>query len=210
MTGKEAFKIWTPRGARWVDWVRPVPFVNNRATFAEILTIPTIHYVRDLQPDTAIILDLPGCESIREGLALSELGWRPIPLFNGTNPQPGVMALVDNYAIESALICGVSKLKKLDYDAPPAFLLDSCRTHRHKMDVSVFDNSWDLYSQDIPSAEYFLKHEINKVIVRGNSIQMDLQRILYSFQKKGITIYFSNGFEKPKEVSVKKPPRKAN
>lgn len=29
MTGKDVYKIWAPVGARWVDWVRPVPFVRN-------------------------------------------------------------------------------------------------------------------------------------------------------------------------------------
>lgn len=29
MLGRDVFKIWAPVGARWVDWVRPVPFVRN-------------------------------------------------------------------------------------------------------------------------------------------------------------------------------------
>ena len=27
MTNKEIYKLWAPVGKRWVDWVRPVPFV---------------------------------------------------------------------------------------------------------------------------------------------------------------------------------------
>jgi len=214
MKGRLAFQKWAPKGARWTDWVRPVPFVlidtDGRLGTMTNPTIPNVNYIEGVHKDTAIFLDLPGYESVKEGLALASLGWRPIPLYNGTNEQPGAMALVDNHTIESALLWGATELQKIKIptDAPPVFLLDSYRTHRHKMNVSVFDNSWDIYPQDIPSAEYFLRHGINKIIVRGNSIQIDLQRILYTFQKKGITTLLTDGLEKPKEVSVKKPPRK--
>jgi len=214
MKGRQAFQMWTPKGARWIDWVRPVPFVmidmDGRLNTITNFTIPCINYISGLEPDTAIFLDLPGYESVKEGLALAKLGWRPIPVYNGTNEQQGAMALVDNHTTESALLWGAKELQsiKLANDAPPVFLLDSCRTHRHKMNVSVFDNSWDLYPQDIPSAEYFLRHGINKILVRGNLIQMDLRKILYKFGKKGITTLFTNGFEQPKGVPVKKPPRK--
>jgi hypothetical protein len=93
-------------------------------------------------------------------------------------------------------------------DAAPAFLLDSNRTHRFKMNVSVFDNSWDLYDQDIPSAEYFLNNGIYKIIVRGDKVQNDIAKILYKFQKKGIMIFFTKGYDEPTEVSIKKPSRK--
>lgn len=214
MTGRDIFKIWAPVGAKWVDWVRPVPFVAIKESFKfyEIsnFTIPNINYINELSKDTAIIVDLPGNESIKEGLGLAKLRFRPIPIYNGTNEQQGAMATVDNHAIEIGLIKGAVELEKIKIsnNAPPAFLLDSNRMHRFKMDVSVFDNSWDIYAQDIPSAEYFLKNGINKIIVRGEAIQKDLRKILYGFQKKGIKILLTNGYEEPKEVKVKKPLRK--
>ena len=172
--------------------------------------MPAINYTAGNQTNTAIILDLPGCGSIKEGLALAFSGFRPIPLYNGANGQKGAMALVDNRAIESALVWGASKLEKLDIQsgAPPAFLLDSNRAHRFKMNDFVFDNSWDLYDQDMPSARYFIKNQIDKIIVRGETIQKDLNRILYKFQKEGIAILFTNGHEAPKATLIKKPPRK--
>ena len=94
---------------------------------------------------------------------------------------------------------------EIDKNAPPAFLLDSNRMNRYKMNLSVFDNSWDIYAQDLPSAEYFLKNGINKMIVRGEAIQTDLQKILYSFQQKGISIYLTNGYENIQKISLKKP-----
>ena len=116
------------------------------------------------------------------------------------------MALVENHTIQSALICGTSELEKLKIsdNAPPVFLLDSNRTHRFKMNASIFDNSWDLYDQDMPSAEYFLKNKIDKIIVRGEKIQKDLSKILYKFQKKGIKILFTNGYDIPKKINIKK------
>jgi len=220
MTGKEAFEIWAPTGARWTDWVRPVHFIapGEAATpnFSDTPTaprvvmnpsIPDIYYISEPQTDAAIILDLPGYEGIKEGLALARLGWRPIPLYNGTNGQPGAMTLVDNQAIDIALVWGAEELSKIELpnDAPPAFLLDSNRTNRHKMNVSVFDNSWDIYEQDMPSAAYFPENGITEIIVRGQSIQRDLRRILYKYQKKGLQIFFTDGYENAKEVSIKKP-----
>lgn len=211
MTGKDIFKIWAPVGAKWVDWVRPVPFVaiNEYMKSYEIydFIISNINYLSEIPENTAIIIDLPGCDSIKEGLAIAKLGFRPIPIYNGTNEQEGAMATVDNHAIEIGLIKGAIELEKLKISdvAPPVFLLDSNRTNRFKMDISVFDNSWDIYDQDIPSAEYFLKNGINKIIVRGELIQKDLSKILYKFQKEAIKILFTNGYEEPKEVMIKKP-----
>ena len=210
MTGIDIFKIWAPAEARWVDWVRPVPFVgiDNGFEVYEVVdfTIPNISYIKESKKDTAIIVDLPGNESIKEGLATAKLGFRPIPIYNGTDEQKGAMATVHNHSIKIGLIKGARELQKMEIsnDAPPTFLLDSNRMNRFKMNVSVFDNSWDIYAQDLPSAEYFLKNGINKIIVRGEKIQKDLRKILYKFQKKGIKILYTNGYEEPKGVKIKK------
>lgn len=209
MTGKDIYKIWAPVGAKWADWARPVPFAaineNSRINRAVYFTIPVINYINKTLENTAIILDLPGYDSIKEGIALAKSGFRPIPLYNGANAQQGAMALIDNRNIESALIWGASELEKLEINinAPPAFLTDSNRTHRFKTAASVYDNSWDLYHQDMPSAEYFLDNGINKIIVRGEKIQKDLSRILYKHQNKGIAVAFTDGYAEPKITSVK-------
>ena len=33
MTGREIYKIWAPFRAKWVDWTRPVPFININNDF---------------------------------------------------------------------------------------------------------------------------------------------------------------------------------
>ena len=212
---KEAFELWAPAGCKWVQWVRPVPFVQKIPTDLCTVTscdLTPVCYLEQMAEDTAIFIDLPGYESINEGLALAKLGWRPIPLYNGANEQHGAMALVDNHGIEKALQWGAVRLKsiKLAGDAPPVFLLDSNRLQRYRMDVSVFDNSWDLFEQDIPSPECFINNGISKIIIRGEKINKDISRILYKFQTKGITILFTKGYEAATEIKLKKPPRRYN
>lgn len=216
MTGRDIFKIWAPSGARWVDWVRPVPFVainnNFKSYTVSNFSVPEINYIKEAKDDIAIIVDLPGYHSVNEGIALGKMGFRPIPIYNGTTEQEGAMPTVDNNTAQNSLIWGASELQKLEIkeDAPPVFLVDSNRMNRLKMNDSVFDNSWDIYDQDIPSAEYFLKNGINKIIVRGEKIQRDFCKILYKFQNKGIKILFTDGYEEPEVVKLKKPHKKKN
>lgn len=209
MTGKEIYRIWAPNGAKWIDWVRPVPFVviNNDLKLYNISDFKStnIDYIKE-STNTAIIVDLPGVESIKEGISLCNFGFRPIPIYNGTIEQEGARATTDNKVITTGLIYGASKLEKISIknDAPPAFLLDTNRTNRYKMSISIFDNSWDIYDQDLPTAEYFLNNGIDRIIVRSDKLQKDLKKILYKFQNKGITIYFTNGYEEPKKIIVRK------
>ena len=73
-------------------------------------------------------------------------------------------------------------------DALPAFLVDKNRLQRHKIDASVFDNSWDVWPQDLPSVDYFLKNGINKIVVISDSISKDLKAIFKKFRRKNIWV----------------------
>ena len=209
MRGKEIYKIYAPNGAKWIDWVRPVPFVAidtyNRKPIANFLDREAM-FLKKYQQDTAIFIDLPGKESIELGIGLAHIGYRPIPVFNGTDEQQGSQATTNTYLIESCLINGSQKLKNIELknDANPAFLLDSHRTNRYRAKESIFDNSWDLYKQDIPSAEYFKQNGITKIIVVGETIQRDLKKIFLKFQEKGIEIYITDGYTLPKKVKLTK------
>ena len=209
MKGKEIYKIYAPNGAKWIDWVRPVPFVAidtyNRKPIANFLDREAM-FLKKYQQDTAIFIDLPGKESIELGIGLAHIGYRPIPVFNGTDEQQGSQATTNTYLIESCLINGSQKLKNIELknDANPAFLLDSHRTNRYRAKESIFDNSWDLYKQDIPSAEYFKQNGITKIIVVGETIQRDLKKIFLKFQEKGIEIYITDGYIFPKKVKLTK------
>lgn len=209
MTNKDIFKIWAPNNVKWSNWVRPVPFIsigiedNNEV---HNYNIPTISYIDSASKDTAIFVDLPGGKSVEEGIGLSKLGYRPIPIFNGTIEQNNSLSATDNYAIIPALIWGGKELMNIDIDlsAPPVFLLDSNRMNRFKMNASIFDNSWDIYHQDMPSYKYFKSNDINKIIVVGDKFNKDLKVILYKFQKEGINIYYTNGYENPKLYKIKR------
>lgn len=208
-TRKEVYKVWAPENGRWSGWVRPVPFIaineNLKVQEYEEFSIPEIIYINEYKNDTAIILDLPGNKAITEGLSLAKLGYRPVPIYNGTDEQEGSECLVNNHGLEYSLMLGAEILKQMEIslDASPVFLTDSNRMNRRKVTDSVFDNSWDVYSQDLPTYEYLKKHGINKVIIRSDMIRKDLNKIFYEFQKNGIKIYFTEGYEEPKLIKLK-------
>lgn len=194
MTNKECYRIWAPSGKTWSDWVRPVPFIAAQANVKGYhlgeLSIPMIDFIDESFHQAAIIVDLPGDESVEMGLALAKTGYRPVPVYNGTLEQENARATVDNQTVGAALLWGAEILKEIEIaeDALPAFLIDKNRLHRFKIDAGVFDNSWDIYPQDLPSADYFLKNGICKIIVISNSMSKDLKAIFRKFKKKNIQI----------------------
>ena len=210
MTNKDIFKIWSPPNAKWTNWVRPVPFITindklklyNNVDF----NIHKINYITTTDKHIGIIVDLPDISSIKEGIALAKLGYRPIPIFNGTDEQTASIGNVDNTLIKVGLIKGALELKNitLDNNAPPAFLIDTNRLNRVKNNPYVFDNSWDVYTQDLPSAEYLLNNGIKNILIVSESIQKDLAKILYKYKKSSLNILFSNGYDSPKKIKIKK------
>ncbi len=211
MTDKEIYRIWAPLGKKWSEWVRPVPFVeiheHSKAYSLTLHDVPVPDLSEDKFKDAAIIVDLPGAESVEAGLAYARLGYRPIPLFNGTIEQSGARTTVDNQSVGMALVEGVKVVRELELkeDALPVFMLDSNRLHRHRIDVTVFDNSWDIYAHDMPSADYFIQNNIHKIVVVGDFIGRDLRKILYGFQKKKLEIWFAKDDNEPKKIKVRKP-----
>ena len=209
MIGKEIYKIYAPNATKWTEWVRPVPFVAidtyNRKPVSNWLDRKVL-FLDQYEKNTAIFIDLPGKESIELGISLAHVGYRPIPLFNGTDEQKDSQATTDTYMIESCLINGATKLKNISIqnDANPAFLLDSSRTNRYRSKESIFDNSWDLYKQDIPTSKYFKDNNIYKIIVVGNTIQRDLRKIFFEFLEAGLEIYLTDGYITAKKVILKK------
>jgi len=83
-------------------------------------------------------------------------------------------------------------------------VLDSSRLNRYRAKESIFDNSWDLYKQDIPTAQYFKENGISKIIVVGDNINRDLRKIFFGFQDEGIEIYLTDAYHTAKKVILKK------
>ncbi len=211
---KEIYKIWAPTGKKWVDWVRPVPFAEMEHFDKGYLSCMVsgvdgrrAEYVDEAWKDAAIIVDFPGAKSVQEGIALAKKGYRPIPIFNGTVEQLNARATTNNESASLALMEYAQELAgiELPENARPAFLTDRNRLGRSRVDLGIFDNSWDVYHQDLPTAEYFLANDIRKIIIVGESVARDLAKILRPFQKKGIEIFLSNGYEAPKKVVLRKP-----
>lgn len=211
---KEMFSVWAPVGRKWVDWVRPVPFVGIRDHSKMYRhfegMVPQLDCNSEIYKNAALIVDLPGAESVEEGIALARAGYRPVPIYNGTVEQQGARATVDNQSVAMALMWGALILQNIEIpdEALPAFLTDSNRMNRYKMEIAVFDNSWDVYPQDLPSADYFLQNGIHRIIVIGEEFSKDLRKILYSFQKKGIEIFYTKPYKAPKKVTLRRPFRK--
>ena len=100
MTAKETYQIWAPSKTKWTDWVRPVPFIgiDHPEQIHELIDyeIPSINYIKEVKNNTAIIIDINGIDSIKEGIALAKIGYRPIPIFNGTNPPAKTLSTTEN------------------------------------------------------------------------------------------------------------------
>ncbi len=214
MTEKEIYRIWAPSGKKWTDWVRPVPFAGAKLCTKEYpqtqFTIPRTDYIDETFAGAALVVDLPGVAGIKEGIALAQAGYRPVPVYNGTIAQKNARFTVNNDVIIYGLIHGAKYLSQIEIapDALPVFLTDRNRLNRHKMNVSVFDNSWDVYHQDLPSADYFIENGIRKIIVIGEKVSPDLQKIFYGFQKKKIEIWHTNRYHKAVKVRLRKPREK--
>lgn len=209
MLGKEIYKIWAPK-SKWQGWVRPVVFASMDGEIKEEYfnkTLEEIVYISKDVKDTAIIVDLPGAESVKEGLSLAKQGFIPVAVYNGINEQHGAISTVDNSPLELALIWGASILKDLKFssDAAPTFLLDSNRANSFKINPSIYDNSWDVYSQDMPTANYLLKNDIKKVLLVSDVIRADINKILHSYKNEGIEILYTEGVSEPVIAKLPKP-----
>lgn len=205
MTNKEIFKIWAPFNKKWTDWVRPVPFVtinnNTKGINPSNFILPCLNYLNKNDSSIAIIVDLPGTQSVEAGILLAkQFGFRPIPIYNGVIEQFGARATTDNSSIANALVWGALELSKIEFkdDVNPVFLTDTNRFQRHRIDLSIFDNSWDVYHQDLPTEDYFLKNGISKILVISSKLSKDLKKIFSEYPQKKIEIYLSDGYEEPK------------
>ena len=206
MTNKEIFRAWAPLNKKWVDWVRPVPFIaiNDKTEVFQPsdFMLPCVAKLDKNDTSTAIIVDLPGEQSVEAGMLLAQhCGYRPIPIYNGVMEQDGSRATTDNHSVLSALVWGASVLPNVELrdDAPPVFLTDTNRLNTNRLDCSIFDNSWDVYPQDIPSEEYFLKNGITKIVVISDKgVPRDLQAIFAEWPKKKVEILWTDGCDEPK------------
>lgn len=201
------YRIWAPDDALWTQWTKPVLFSRTPLPSRASLSISTAEWAPVADHRTALIVDMPGESGVLEGLALSQAGYRPIPLYNGVyGPNKRSMA-VDVTDIVNALYQGAKLLASLYIrsDAPPAFLLDSNRMKGTARQPGKYDNRWCVFPQDMPSASFLLEQGILSVYVKADKVQNDLTHILRRYQEKGIRIYHIGTSGTANELTVVRP-----
>ena len=129
--GEEAFKCWAPDSSVWSRWATPVLFAEMSITQgADGESLDWRSVALGGMPGTAernaIVVDLPGAQSVTMGMALASAGYRPVPLFNAAS---AMAAIVNVQPISTRLFRWAQALAGMNIpaDAPPAFLIDDKR-----------------------------------------------------------------------------------
>ncbi len=203
MDSQTAYEIWAPHTSIWSAWAKPILFAHlPRARVPLPLSVPAnTSWVSSVSQRVAIVIDLPNVESVAMGLALAELGYRPVPLFNACPPTPAVepvtaslLAMVDVDVVLTALVEGCDRLRqvRLPDDAPPAFLIDALRQQPTRLvSEGLFDNRSVMFVTDFPSANFLLAQGIKQVILVRQQLQAlerDLAYALRTWEKAGIEL----------------------
>ncbi len=211
MTREEWFATWAPDDSLWARWVRPVLFAQFDPAALEAWPAATPSQAPALsagEGSTAVVLELPGPQAVGYGMRLAHAGYRPVPLFNGSDgPAPliEVRPIAQALLVETPVLAGLA----LPPQAPPAFLLDSRRMqgvpHAH-----VYDNRWVMLPQDFPSATMLRSHGIERVVLVQEGARApaaDLAHVLRRWQEGGVALRLldiARGGEAV-ELEVKKP-----
>jgi len=197
MTPEEIYLRWAPESSPWSAWVIPVPFAQLTLLSWAQDTEPQLGFdLGDLagafHKDVAIVVDLPGAQLIPFGLALARLGYRPVPVIDGS-PGPS-QSVVDMTVLLRELQLGAEVLDGLTIprDAPPAFLLDAARMKgHHALRPELFDNRWKTFPQDFPSGRFLQEHGIGGVLLvqeNAGQPQEDLAHVLLRWEEAGLRL----------------------
>ena len=234
MTGKELFEIWAPNDSIWAQWVSPALFAQidyakaDNPSQADVPELPW--HEQKARPDTAVVIDLPGADSIRLALALAQRGYRPVPIINASpgpfglqlnllsQPNrltPSAVVVLDMSYLVREIGDGTPRMRALTLtsDAPPAFVLDSLRLKgTNPLRDDMFDNRWMVFPQDFPSANFLAERKIKRVtVVQTEKTQPleDLSHVLLRWQELGVEILAkaSGDTSLPSRISVSKPSR---
>jgi len=194
ISGPDCFAIWAPDGVVWSECAKPVVFAHAPALLTDpALVVPELTLSGLPRPwdQSAIVVDLPGAQSVLVGLALAERGYRPVPLYNGTS---GPAPVVPVEAIEHALGAGARVLQQcaIAPDARPAFLLDSDRSLTLGAGVpGRYDNRWVVLPQDAPSGTFLLSQGVREITLiqqRRGTPEPDLAHLLLRWQEAGLRL----------------------
>jgi len=207
----QTFKIWAPDESVWSLWAKPVLFAKPPQQFynAWQKQVPDIG-IENIPPadaSTAIIADLPDSWGVLVGMELAGRGYRPVPLYNGVFVPKPVQSAVEVEFIVWELFDNADALLRtgLPADAPPAFLLDSKRMAANKNIPGTFDNRWQVFPQDLPSASFLYKNGVRRIVLLSDTSCDDLAHVLYRYQEGGLNILSLRGGSVPIPFNVQKP-----
>jgi hypothetical protein len=196
------FEAWAPRQGRWTPWAKPILFayvdavpVERQASRPawvrrELLNLPDVGSP-SCGGSTAVVVDLEGAMGVAAGLALADLGFRPVPLYNAL-PSPAAVVPMDE--VLRAIVDGAVLLANRPPPplAPPAFLLDARRAGPGRLPrAGQFDNRSVAFETDFPSAATLRQAGIVDVVLIQSGRDTpapDLARTLTSWQDAGIAI----------------------
>jgi len=187
LSREETFATWAPSRSRWSVWAKPVLFANAVwEVSGQNPTIPDPGLLPHLR-DTALVIDLPGSDSILLGLALAKAGFQPVPLYNAADDPA---ELVDMSRISRFLVSGAKFLQGVTIreDAPPAFLMNSERKGNAVSVPGRCDNRWCIVPQDMPSADFLKAAGIRKVVLVSDKVRDDLAHVLFRYQEAGLEL----------------------
>src|SRR5690348_13517799 len=93
MTPEELYAVWAPVESVWSPWVIPVPFAQLYCPGEgmEEAALPKVPTFVGLDAAMATVVDLPGGDAVRYGIALAYIGLRPVAVFDGS---PGPFSIV--------------------------------------------------------------------------------------------------------------------
>ncbi|HZW05789.1 MAG TPA: hypothetical protein VFF65_01595, partial [Phycisphaerales bacterium] len=218
MQPQQCYDAWAPAHARWSPWAKPVLFVTSPARIAVTAPPPQLPHspspVRLPAADGrgALVIDLPGAQSVAWAVSAARAGYQPVPLYNTTiPPRAGVL---DLRALVDALYTGAAQLASIHNpaEAPPAFILDAERLGIPNVTRAPtpgdYDNRWIVFPQDFPSARLLRAHGIESVTViipEARAPRHDLLHTLRALHAGGLAVRFLplNGaaFEHPLRAS---------
>ncbi len=190
------FEIWAPSRGVFSAWAKPLLFAQmDEGQIVRPATdraAPAQPWAARLDGRTAVVLDLPGDASVWHGAALGEAGYRPVPLFNGSDgQQPAVEVRSIMLALQHA--AGQVERASIADDAPPAFMLDGRRCDPSvRPGAGWFDNRWVVFPQDFPSGRLLRSRGLERALLvreQGRRLGDDLREVLARWDKDGVELF---------------------
>lgn len=228
MTPEELLNVWTRHAGAWSLWTRPILFaqmsnesaagstISETETGSRVKSALDSAFIKLLTTEpyasghTILFIDLPGEESTWMGLAVSELGYCPVPVFNACT---GPAEVIPQGPMIAALQAGGHLLaSRAATDGPPAFLLDSRRMTPARTPIvpGDFDNRWQIFPQDLPSSAFLTERGFNRVLLiqrDSRQPQEDVTHVLRRWQEAGLSIEVKDlaDLSPPSRVEMTRP-----